>query len=424
MRLIFLIIGLLVSFFTKGQQITKVYEYVMLEEAFSSINETWPQVFNTENLAITQANKYELRRLNTNSGNFFFPKIKPLINFSITTSLSFDKSANKNSSLGILMLGQEDGKGGVLIEINKQKSFRISKLNGDKFYYTNNNLDNGWVKESKIIKTSKNILKIKAFNRTYDLFINDKFVFTFTEIEYDKGTFALFIGPLSHGYCNSFVLRTDPPISFGEENTGIEKLEAQIIALKRESNSKNQEIDRLKAMQLNEKDNKDEINKLSEINKQLNNSIDLINKQADSLEDLIEGYKNFKNTIINGQDGEAVQTLSSKLEENRELFERNKIKFDSLYDLDKAQKDQIKRLSIINEDLNIKDSLNLDELIYLRKQINWIIKNCNKDSFNFLDSINGTGFSPSLHFFNYNATALFYGSAIKLGCLDRNKNKI
>ncbi len=397
MRLKFLIICLLLSKFTNGQQITKIFDHTIVEESFSAINETWPQVFSTDNLAIIQNNKYELRRLNANSGNYVFPKIKSQSNFELVMSLEFVKGNYKNQTLGVLLAGQESSNGGILLEVNDAKSFRISKIGTEKMVYTNQE-NNGWIKQSKIISKTKNIIKIKSFQRNYDFYINDKFVFSMNEIQYAGGNIGIYIGPLTHGYCKSFVLKTEPPQFFDDSKDAISILNEQILILKEENNKKSIEIERLKGMQANDENNIAAIKQLEQRERINLNQINVLQTAIDSLNHDIVGYQLFKNTITNGPDGEAVQILSQKLENYR-------LRIEELETNNSELKDEIKFLNEVNLMLSNElkksienDSLKSVKIQFLLQQIDWMSKKYNQDSTLFKEDVDdGTGYNEPMN---------------------------
>jgi len=391
MRLLFILIGLLLSQFTNGQQINKKFDHTLVEENFANMSNTWPQTFTTDNIAITQDGKYEMKRINESSGNYIFPKIEPQTSFELITFFEF-VGKTKNQRVGVLLAGQESSNGGILIEINNNRSFRVSKLGITKNYYTGTPENDGWVKDKESLNKKKNIVQVKCYQRVYDLYFNNKFVYSFTEIEYAKGSLALFIGSLSHAYCKSFVLKTDPPL-LAIDKSEQEVLTDQITKLKEENKQKAIEIERLKAMKANDESNIAAIKTLENKNLKLQEYINELNAKIGTLNDSIVGLQLFKKTVQSGVDGDAVNVLSNKLETNRQLLNTTTEQLNNTKIGLKNANSTIDFLSAELTQLRNNDSLLQKKLLFMTRQIDWMTKKMQSDTGLFKDSLdNGTGF--------------------------------
>lgn len=399
MKYLFVLFGLLTSYFTNGQQIDVNFDFVVMEERFESINNTWPQIFNTENIALSQPGHYEMRRTNNESGNYVFPKIdKDLTAYEVLLNLEFTKNNSKGSRAGILVMSNEEKGTGILLELRRNRSYRISKTGEAKdFYYTNADGD-GWVTDKNLVKKKKNIIKIKSYQRKYDIYFNDLFVYTFTEIAFRSGKFALFIGPNSHAYYNSFVLKTFPPNFDAKEITNTDKLNTEIADLKTKLKLQQNEIDRLTGMQENNGKNINEIKELNKEQYDLKQSIHNKNYVIDSLEKINRSLAFFKSSIETAPEGGAVSALSIKLEDLRQekislhqQLENYKIDLGN----SNAANQQLK-----NEKKALESQVTLLEskINFLIRQIDWMNQKLQSDSNHFIDTVRntGTGFNIDL----------------------------
>src|SRR5690606_6722565 len=108
-----------------------------------------------------------------------------------------------------------------------------------------------WVKASSYISKAENSITIKSYDKVYDLYINNHFIQSFTDIELNKGQIGLYVGPDSkvkfdflriHGEDIKDLQDLEPK---GEKE--IEQSFAQIIVkLKDQIIKKDREIDELK----------------------------------------------------------------------------------------------------------------------------------------------------------------------------------
>jgi len=391
MRLLFILIGLMLSQFTNGQQITKKFDHTLMEENFSTMSSTWPQTFTTDNIAITQDGKYEMKRINETTGNYIFPKIEPQTNYELITLFEF-VGKSKNQRVGVLLSGQEASNGGILIEINNKRSYRVSKLGGTKSYYTGTPETDGWIKDKDILNKKKNILQVKCYQRVYDLYFNNKFIYSFTEIEYAKGSLGLFIGSLSHAYCKSFVIKTDPPI-INMDKSEQDILTDQITKLKEDNKQKSMELERLKAMKANDESNIAAIKALENKNLKLQDEINSLNSKIGKLNDSILGLELFKKTVQSGTEGDAVNVLSTKLETNRQTLNATTEQLNDTKIGLKNANSTINYLSSELAKLRDSDSILRKKVLFMTRQIDWMTQKMQSDTSLFRDSLDdGTGF--------------------------------
>lgn len=390
MRYLFLICGCLLSFFSNGQTVNQSFDQIVIEERFYELNKKWPQILNTENLAITQPGSYEMRRRNGTTGNYLFPDFdKEFGSFELIYTLQFHKNAEKNATSGVLIMADENIGTGILFEISKDRKYRISRTNsqGESTYYSNEE-NKGWVLDKRNIGKKSTIIKIRTHEKKYDLYFNDNFIYSFTEFEFNSGSIGFYIGPNSHCYIKSLVISTaatkqsDSAQSFANLD--------QVASLKVQLRMKQTEIDRLKAMQANDQKNIEEIKELNQKNRNLRTIIDEQQKVIDSLTKMNTDLIYFKKAITLSNGDVSIESLYSqlaKLRKDSTLLEQ-KIKEE------KNSKQKIEeQLALSETSYQLLQKKNTEQIRFLIRQIDFLTQKLKSDSMHLIDTIllNGQG---------------------------------
>lgn len=117
------------------------------------------------------------------------PKSK--LDFAIKCKLMLGPSDNNTQSVGVLFSMTNGGKNALVFEFNRKKQFRVRDLQG-------NVISDSWVK-SKFLKPAEiyQKIEIKCFNQFYEIFVNDKQIFSFTDERFEGGRYGIIVGPLS-----------------------------------------------------------------------------------------------------------------------------------------------------------------------------------------------------------------------------------
>ncbi|NQW42557.1 MAG: hypothetical protein HQ463_03895 [Bacteroidetes bacterium] len=247
---IFWFVGL--GLFVNAQEVQKEFTRVLLNETFDKIDNNWDNTFNADNLFIAQNGYYELFRKTKKAGYFLLPKTNEEYSvFEIEIAFSFGDHDNKKQSAGVLLMAQQDGTGGLLIEINQKKEYRIVRVYNDKLVPISGS-GNGWQKASTNITKLSNTVSLKTYNKVYDLYINAIFLQSFTEIELNKGRVGLYIGADSKVKYDFMKIKGEIKTDLATINAGDAKEEEKsftqiIIKMKDQINRKDKEIDELKS---------------------------------------------------------------------------------------------------------------------------------------------------------------------------------
>ncbi|MBL7838091.1 MAG: hypothetical protein JNM67_11275 [Bacteroidetes bacterium] len=352
MKKLFLIWIFAGGFFVQGQEVNKEFTKLLLDEQFNQADKNWSSTFNADNLFIAQNGYYELFRKSKKSGYYLFSNsAEEYSNYLLESVLVFNEHKNKKQSAGVVLMAQAETSGGVLIEINQKKEFRIMKISKDKQTPLVGN-GNGWIKASNALTKGENLISVKTYDKVYDLYLNGQFVQSFTYIELNKGKVGIYVGPDSK-------VKFDYLRIFGEDKKDLVTLNSTdaksmeesftqiIVKLKDQINKKDKEIDDLRTkLKLCESGGnggfKPSDTALIGQRNRLNNQVEELEienenlkTQLANLEEELKSLREFKERIEKGnEDGDIiinltnmVATQKSKIEtmenENKSLNKEN-----------------------------------------------------------------------------------------------------
>lgn len=242
------LLALLLFFYpAHTQQVTKEFNRLLLDEDFVNLSGKWDQQSNADNSFIGVAQGFQAWRRNQKSGFFIFPlKEREYSVFEVSAQFIFNSKGSKSQSAGIVIQAQQDLSGAVLIEINKKKQYRIMRAVNNRLIAISGEGE-GWVKNKSAITSGENQILVRTYDKIYDLFINGKFITSFTEIEYSRGQIGLYIGPASNAVFHRLQIKTDDD-HVGDDspkNTGMDEektLSQVIVKLKETINKKDKRI--------------------------------------------------------------------------------------------------------------------------------------------------------------------------------------
>lgn len=310
----------------------------VLEEDFNEQNSLWQYPTTYENLFVLENGSYYLTRQNPKSAYAIMAKWENNLEyFNIESSLLLGPAESKDQSIGIMFLIQDEGKGAVVFEINKDKEFRVKKLVGAYYQYVSGDkASSGWVRHKSIDPKEYNRLEVRVSGTQCDFHINNNFVFSFDVPEdYGPGRVGLIIGPSAKAKVDNFYVGTN---EYGADNLAAPvkvKTPEEIIAELR-------------------KENLDLKRQISDIN------VDQVKAEADFMIKLLEEKLEAANQNIELLEVEKKQLEQYKLEVMEDMDE------DVFKTLSQSLKDEIKK----NQALTKKNEQLRDSILEINEQFN------------------------------------------------------
>jgi hypothetical protein len=361
MKFLSLLFFSFISITAFSQEIAKEFNKILFNDDFSAPNDAWSQTFNIDNLFVRQSGTFDLVRKNNQTGYFIIPNYADkLSSYEVNAGFSLIGIAGKIPSAGILMMADKTQSTGILIEINQKREYRICRVAPDKITPISNG-KNGWSKSTSAINKKYNEIKVKTHNKMYDLYINQRYITTFTDIELNRGTFGLFIGPSSRASYDFITVsgeetKEDKDDKVIPDNQSPEDvtLTQIIVKLRNDLNAKEKEVEELK-VKLKNCGNIDSkpivlpggrdtalLNKnkeLAETAKELKTENDILRQELLRTKAEAMRLQKFKDEVQSKQSGDIVITLTnlvgtqkekiSELEENQKTLTNDNKKLKS-----------------------------------------------------------------------------------------------
>ncbi len=188
----------LIPLLAKPQLIKEEFSVPVFSDQFDDDKDVWRNMSTSDNLFLIQDGAYLLRRKNVASGYSIFPKWKnKLTAFSIAATLKLEDSKNPDASVGLIFMAQEDASGAFIFEFNPKGQYRMKQLIGLSFkLLTGDVKSNGWVNSDALNPVGQyNLIEVRTSKRNYDIYANEKYLISFTEIAYKSGDIGISIGP-------------------------------------------------------------------------------------------------------------------------------------------------------------------------------------------------------------------------------------
>ncbi|MCC6817441.1 MAG: hypothetical protein IT245_00925 [Bacteroidia bacterium] len=393
MKKLFLIWMCTSGFFAYGQEVNKEFTKLLFNEQFNQVDKSWNSTFNADNLFIAQYGYFELYRKSKKSGYYLFPNTEDeYSNYLLEASVSFNDHKNRKQSAGLVLMAQAETSGGILVEINQKKEFRIMKITKDK-QSPIVGTGQGWIKSNAAITKGENQIMIKTYDKVYDLYINSQYVQSFTYIELGKGKVGIYVGPdskVKFDYLKLFVEDKKDLVNLNSTDTkSIEESFTQIIVkLKDQINKKDKEIDELRTkLKLCENGNggmKSIDTAVIGQRNRLNIRVDQLEIENENLktdlvnmEEELTSLREFKSRIEKGdEEGDIIINLTNMVENQKNKLEslenENKSLNKENNDLFIETKDLTKQLDKSTNELTSERAKNIklkEELDSLRKTI-------------------------------------------------------
>lgn len=402
MKKLFLIWMCSTGIFAFGQEINKEFTKLLLNEQFNQVDKTWSSTFNADNLFIAQNGYYELFRKSKKSGYYLFSNSgEEYTSFQLEAGVSFGEHNNKKQSAGLVMMAQAETSGGILVEINQKREYRIMKITKDK-QTPLIGTGTGWFKAPTIITKTDNTIVVKTYDKVYDLYINGQYLKSFTDIELNKGKIGIYVGADSKVKFDYLKImaeeKKDLNTLSSTDAKSIEESFTQIIVkLKDQINKKDKEIDDYKTrLKLCENGNGaargndtallGQRNRLADQVETLDIENENLKTQLAQMEEELNQLKEFKKGIEKGnEDGDIIINLTNMVATQKtsieELEKKNKSLNDENNSLFMETKDLTKQLDQTTVELTSERAKRIvisDEADSLRRVITILKDSLNK----------------------------------------------
>ncbi|MEO5571715.1 MAG: hypothetical protein ABIT08_13535 [Bacteroidia bacterium] len=347
-----------------AQLVKEKFDMLNLSENFDSTNNLWTTLANADNLFIVQEGEYILNRKTILSPFAIIAGYENnLSTFRLVGSLKLEKAVNDDGSIGIIFMAQPDGKGGFIFEINRFKQYRVRQITGGTYkYLTGDPKTSGWT-NSKLINdiNSYNLVEIRTSERNYDIYLNNNFLISFSEIAYKSGRMGIVIGPGSKGRMDFLYLFSaskngetqplndelrDPSVQKEQTSPDIIELTESIIKLKTQINKLSEQNEDLRktveAMKSDDDETENQKKNYESSIKSLQASISKSALTYDSLLKVNKELLKYKEMVAGNENSDLIislsKTVKAEKEENELLRKQNKALSDSLSTLSKNEK--------------------------------------------------------------------------------------
>jgi len=224
LRFIFLLLaaGVFFPLVSFAQLVKQNFTESALHEDFESDNDLWMTASNSDNFFVIQNGEYILHRRNTLTGYTIFPKWEnQLSEYAISSGIKLAGSATDEASAGIIFMAQADNKGALIFEINNKNQYRIKKLDGVSYKLISGGQKNaGWVNSDFFLGPDLyNRIEIRTSDKNYDVYLNNNYLTSFTELAYKNGRAGIVLGPGTTALMdNFFVTIPDKKISVNQKD--------------------------------------------------------------------------------------------------------------------------------------------------------------------------------------------------------------
>lgn len=334
-KIFVLTVSISIFYLGVAQSISKVFRTVQWEENFKSINGVWSQTSTAQNAFLQTEEGYNIWRKNETNGFVLLPQRDETYDFFETSvSFEFDKKQGKKQHAGVVMQAQEGGTGAIIVELNRRKQYRIRRVTNNRYVNITEGKD-GWIKNKSINSKSDFVLKVVTKDRLYDVYVNDKFITTFTEVEYTQGSIGLYVGESSRAIFKQLIIKSDEEsdnfLNTGPALTQQEILTQSIIKLRETINKKDQQIARLenevrqgKGAMSQDSATMASLSELRNNARKQSSEISSLQTQNEALMQQVKNLQAFKNEIKASESGDIIinfTNLTSSLKQKLEAQE-------------------------------------------------------------------------------------------------------
>jgi len=259
------------------------YNHKLIHEDFNTSDDKYfDYMVNDDNHLTTENGDFFIIRKNKQTSYKIFIKHDPINNFILETNFRIGPNNNKDASFGIILKTRENRKDAIVLEINKKREYRIKQLL-DNTYQTLSGKEkkDGWVK-SKLVNgvDQYNFIEIRTEDNIYDIYLNSKYLTTFSMPDYTSGSCGLIISAETKARVSYYYINTKDINNTVDNYTN--KNTEDVTSTTEEFNKKIQSLEVINS-------------KLTDLNSKLqqkSNSTNLSNEITIDLNNKVEGLNN------------------------------------------------------------------------------------------------------------------------------------
>lgn len=358
----------------RAQNVSGMFVDTVVYDGFSSNQKNFPQKYNTSELSTLENGLYRLKRMSaTGLSIVYLNTPENYASYEVSAKISLIKS-KPASSAGIILHGQRTRSGGILVEFNAKKQYRVTKQSGSNLRLLSGSpKENGWMKSKHLNKSGYNTILVKTKENYFDIYINNNYAYTVFDMEFKEGNVGLFASAQSEIIIDDFIYKKEessiekalfikPGDKESDDNSNTEFQEI-ILIFKTKIDRQQIEIDKLEK-QLNKCNSMltydttliSKVKSLESSNTKLEIKTDSLSRQLYRSKKRLSYLESMKEDIEKGSNGDLVLNLTSILAESKKE--------------DKALKQSINILEQENTSLKNTNKVLLREIERLKYLIN------------------------------------------------------
>lgn len=362
------------SFLTNAQQVLSKFNELVFSEDFSSNQINFPQKYNASELFMLENNNYLVKRISSEEYSISYARTNESLS-SIKFEASIELSKAKNNAGGIVIHGQRQTNGAIILEINSKKQFRVRKLfNGQEKVKSKSKKD-GWVKFKGLNKKGKNKLEIRTDAGYYDIYINGALAYSVFDIQFTDGLVGLFVkggSEMRVDKVNLYKKGSGSTTAQGSDTDSSgtaapdESFEEVILLFKTKIDQQQAEIERLqyevdkcKSMLNYDTTLVSRAQDLEVENERLTEILDSTSKALKAANKRLEYLESFREDVEAGSNGDLVLNLTTILadikKENKKLKEDNSALNSENAELEKANDVLLREIERLKKLLEVQN---------------------------------------------------------------------
>jgi flagellar biosynthesis chaperone FliJ len=361
-----------------GQSVLTNFTDTAVYDDFSSNTYNFPQKYNALEISIIEEGNYRIKRMSSEGQSLAYLKAeKPFYGYEVSANMTISNISNSSRG-GLILNGQTDNSGAIIVELNTNRQFRAYKLNNSQFRLLSGSPKNdGWIKNKLINKKGSSKLSVKVEGGYYDIYINDNLVYTLFDTQFDGGRVGITAGEQSEILVSDFTVKKEKSTltSLSDNNTtttkngnmsGDASFQEVILLFKTKIDQQQvtlaklqREVDQCRSMLTYDTALVSTAKQLEIDNKYLHNKLDSTSRKLSANKKRLKYLESLREDIEKGANGDLVLNLTSILadikKENNVLQTKADITEDYNLQLKKDNEVLLREIERMKYLLNIED---------------------------------------------------------------------